>query len=218
MISLLLLLIVGGWAAFLYIRDALNDAPARKRLRENILARQYAVRMAPQSPAAYEQLADSLREAEYLEDAIAMYEKAIDIERRTPQAQGGGWLGSVGVEQKLRLTRLEYAEKVHPEQHGRTLRTRQNMCHGCSQINNPDDRNCSNCGAPLPVNTMFDTLRRSDMRASLFWESAQTLIGLILVALALFLASWMDVLVRLLILMIAVIIFAARLLKNIGPD
>ena len=218
MISLLLLLLVGGWLGYVVARDYLYEAPARKQRRDKILARQEGVKASPQSPAAYEQLADALRDADYLEDAIACYEKAMEMERRTLQPQGGGWLGGAGVEQKLRLTRLEYAEKVHPEQHGRTLRTRQNICHQCGNLNMPDARNCVNCGLPLPVNTMFDTLRRPDMRSSILWEGAQLFIGLTLVGIALYIASWMEVLLRLTILFATVVVLAWRFLKSIGPD
>lgn len=218
MISILILAVVGGWVGYLYLRDALLEGPNRQRRRDRVMARQAGVRAAPASPAAHEQLADALRDAEYLEDAIASYEKALDLERRSPTIQGVSALVSVGAEQKLRLTRLELSEKLRPEEHGLTLRTRQGICHLCGNLTMPDERNCPTCGSPLPVNTMWDTMRRSDMRKSILWEGTQLFIGITLVGIALYIASWMPILLRFTVMFATIIVLAWRFLKSVGPD
>jgi hypothetical protein len=218
MISIILLTFAGAWIGYLLLRDALYDAPNRRLRRERVLSRQASVRISPASPAAHEQLADALREADYLEEAIASYEKALSLESRSPVQQGASALSSVGVEHKLRLTRLELAEKLRPEEHGLTLRTRQGVCPQCGNLSMPDERNCATCGFPLPVNTMWDTLRRPDMRSSIIWEGAQMFIGLTIVGIALYVASWMPILLRFAVMLSTVMVLAWRFLKSVGPD
>jgi hypothetical protein len=217
-VTLLLLILIVGWAAWIYAQDNGGDREGQARRRAKVAERQEAVRQNPTSPAAYEQLGDAFREADYLRDAVLCYEKAIELESRGGLSIGSGWIGGAGVEQKLRLAQLELAQKERPEEHGMTLRTRQQVCHSCGALAMPGDRNCTTCGAPLSVNTMFDTMRHADMRRSLVQESVHFVIGMTIVAVALFVASEMPVLIRFSIAFATVIVLGWRVLKCVGPD
>jgi hypothetical protein len=209
---------IGGWIAWIVAQDSGGDREGRARRRQRVLECREAVAQNPTSAAAYEQLGDSCREAGYLQDAISCYEKAIDLESRGGLNIGAGWIGGAGLEQKLRLARLELSEKEHPEEHGMTLRTRQQVCHSCGALAMPGDRNCTTCGTPLPVNTMFDTVRHADMRRSLAQESVHFVIGTVIVVVALFVASGMPILMRISIIFSTAIVLAWRMLKRVGPD
>jgi hypothetical protein len=217
-ITLLLLVLISGWIAWIVAQDYGGDREDRARRRQKVEACREAVAQNPTSASAHEQLGDAFREADYPRDAALCYEKAIELESRGGLNIGAGWVGGAGVEQKLRLAQLELSEKEHPEEHGRTLRTRQQVCHSCGALAMPGDRNCTNCGAALAVNTMFDTVRHADMRRSLFQESVSFVIGMTIVAVSLFVASQMPVLLRFSIAFSTAIVLAWRVLKRVGPD
>jgi len=217
-ITLLLLVLIGGWISWIVAQDYGGDREGRARRRHKILEWREAVAQNPTSAAAYEQLGDAFREAEYFPDAIVCYEKAIELESRGGLNDGAGWIGGAGVEQKLRLARLELSEKERPEEHGRTLRTRQQVCLSCGALAMPGDRNCTTCGAPLAVNTMFDTIRHADIRRALVQESTHFVLGMAIVGVALFVASGMPALLRCTIAFSTAIVLAWRLLKRVGPD
>ena len=220
MIGLFLLLAIGGWIAWPYIQDMRAERRVDERILERVAHRQYLVVHAPHSPASHEQLADALREAGKLEDAIAEYEKSIALEATAGVYAGGGagYIGGGGVEQKLRLARLELDERREPEKHGQTLRTRQQPCMQCGNLANPGERLCPTCGAPLPTDTFFDTLRDPDMRSIIVKEATEFAVILGVTGIALYLTGWLRLEVRLVVFFAAAIVLANRFLKRIGPD
>lgn len=88
------------------------------------------------------------------------------------------------------------------------------MCRVCASLGLPEDRDCRNCGAPLPVDGFFDTLRHDGIRQSLVREMVQAGIMLLVIGIALLIASWMPIEIRGAIAIAALIVIPLRLLKN----
>jgi tetratricopeptide (TPR) repeat protein len=219
MLSLLLLTLVIFWMVRDYLQDSIagkqeKDQLARRtELRRSVLARN------PGSPAAHETLGDALRAEGDLPAAIAAYEEALSLAKYIPAgAADGGWLSGAGLENKLRLTRSEMAQKQDPEKFGMTMRTRQQVCRVCTYLGQPTDRDCRNCGAPLPVDGFFDTLRHEGIRHSLLGEAIQAGVMLTVICVALLIASWMPIEIRGAIAIAALIVIPMRLLKKFGGD
>ena len=109
MFALILLVLLAVWIFADYGREArarrMDDERRAKKatLRRVLLARE------PESPASFERLGDALREADDPSEAIACYEEALELRRSIP-----GDTASFGLENKLRLARLEQNERDHP--------------------------------------------------------------------------------------------------------
>jgi ribosomal protein L40E len=219
MISLLLLALVVYWL----VRDYLQDSIAGKQEKDQ-LARRTNLRRAmlarnPGSPAAHETLGDALRAEGDLPAALAAYEEALSLAKYIPAgAVDGGWLSGAGLENKLRLTRSEMAQRQDPEKFGMTMKTRQQVCRVCAALGQPEDRDCRNCGSPLPVDGFFDTLRHEGIRHSLVGEAIQAGVLLTVICIALLIASWMPIEIRGVIAIAALIVIPMRLLKKFGGD
>jgi tetratricopeptide (TPR) repeat protein len=215
--GILLLLAVVGWLAWPYIQDRLMYQRQDDRILEKVVNRRHQVTLAPQSPASHEQLGDALREANKLEDALASYERALALEEQQP-VNGAGWLSGGGIEHKIKLTQMELAERQNPDQHGQSLRTRQQACVKCGHLANPGDRMCPTCGAPLPVDTILDTIRDPDMRQMIIREASEFAVILTVIGIALWTTHWLTIQNRMIVLFAAVIVLSFRFLKRVGPD
>jgi hypothetical protein len=77
---------------------------------------------------------------------------------------------------------------------------------------------CETCGAPLPVNSMFDTWRNGDMRKSLTFEALQAGASLTIISVCLLYANSLEPLMRFTVLFSAVLAITGRFLKRVGPD
>ncbi|MDX1935081.1 MAG: zinc ribbon domain-containing protein [Capsulimonadales bacterium] len=213
---MILLFGVVGWLAWPYIQDLLQQQRTDDRIMEKVMHRRQLVAQAPHSPASHEQLADALREANKLEDAIAEYELALRLEEQ--YAPAGGWHGGGGIEQKLKLTRMELGERQDPDKHGISLRTRQQPCTQCGHLANPGERMCPTCGAPLPVDSFWDTVRDPAMREMIVREASEFAIILAVIGIALWMTGWLTLEIRLVTFFAAFIVLCFRFLKRVGPD
>ena len=209
------LLVVGVswmlWDAFTEWREAQN---AKARSRQKVRMRQQILAVAPNAPGSYEALGDAMRDADYYAEAVACYEEAIDLAAKQGGPGGGGWVAGAGLETKLKLARMEVQEKIAPS-YGQTMRTRQQICRSCGYLNLPEAVYCSTCDGPLPVNTMLDTLKNDSMRRSIAQETAQAAAVLSIILLAVYIASWMPLLMRVALAAAAIIVIPIRLLKKI---
>ena len=214
MLAVILLLGVGLWMGWAYSAEWREEREAQKRNIQKVRMRQQILSRAPHSPGSYEALGDAMRDAFYYQEAVACYEEAIDLAKQQGGPGGGGWVAGAGLETKLKLARFEMQEKIAPS-YGQTMRTRQQICRSCGYLNLPEAVHCSTCDAPLPVNTMLDTLRNDSMRRSIAQETAQACAMLAIILLAVYIASWMPLLMRGTLAISAVIVIPIRLLKKI---
>lgn len=219
MISLFLLALVALWIAWPYIQDRRADKQEIGRLGEKIEMRRAMVAKMPQSPSAQEALGDALREAGKVHNAIAAYQAALDLEAKSA-ARGetnGAALGGTGLEQKIRLTKLE-ADQSHGgvAGYGTTLETRQQVCRRCGALNAPQDPTCASCGETLLADRFFDTWRRDDHRTKIKREVIESLVMIHVVLLALYFASWLPLEVQGTLGISATGVLLWRLLKRIG--
>ena len=214
MIAVSLLLCVIFWMAWSWSRDWLEARHEQKRRELKIQMRQQILAASPNSPGSYEALGDAMRDANFYADAAACYEEAIDMASKQGGPGGAGWIAGAGLETKLKLARLERAEQAAPS-YGHTMKTRQQLCRQCGYLNLPQAVSCSTCSAPLPVDSMFDTLRNDDMRGAIVRETTQMVAMLSIVLVAVWIVSSMPLLLRLTITISAVIVIPIRLLKLI---
>ena len=215
--GILLILFVIGWMVWDWIRDTqAAHREAARRVQKVALRRRY-LSTAPDSPAAYEQLGDAMREADDPTEAIACYEEAIQLAQASPNGPAGsGWIAGAGLENKLRLARLELAEAVSPAQYGQTMETRQQVCRTCGHLGMPDDTVCRICNAPLPVASMLDTLRNKAMRQGIIGETAMFCLMFGIIILAVCITNSLPVMLRGAIFIVALLVIPLRLLKKWG--
>jgi hypothetical protein len=215
---IILLVIIGIYVGVDMFRDYLAEKRERDRRAHKAALRRQFLSRSPDSPAAFELLGDALREADDPQEAMRCYEKALELAANSPpgSATGAGLFAGSGVETKLRLARLEFAETVDPASLGHTMRTRQQICRTCGFLGQAGERDCGQCGAPLPVDTMADAWNHDVMRKSIVSESIQAGIMILIVVVCLFVASWMSIEARGCIGIAAIIVIPIRLLKKIG--
>jgi tetratricopeptide (TPR) repeat protein len=208
------------WIAWTYLSDYRVAWREKKWRDEKVAMRRQVLARSPDSPAVLESLGDAMRERGDLSEAISCYEEALFMAGRM-SVTGAGGLGDVaggGLENKLRLTRMELAQERDPAAFNATLRTREQVCSRCGALALPFVTQCETCGAPLPVNSMFDTWRNNDMRKSLTFEALHAGASLTIISICLLYASTLEPLMKFTVLFSAVIAIAARLLKRVGPD
>ncbi len=154
--------------------DARHDAD---RLDEKIEAHWRLLARTPDSPAAHEAPGDVLRAAGRADEAVAWYQAALDLE--TKAAAGGQPFGA-GLAAGGRGWRTSCAWRgTTPRAAGSSPTARRwrrgSRCAGAAGAERPLDRACGSCGALLPVDSLFDTLRGDRMRRDIFRETANTL-------------------------------------------
>lgn len=217
MFSVLLLFSVAGWVAWTYYADRRETRGDDHRREEIVETRRRVAERLPDSPAAQEALGDALRAAGRPAEAVVCYEQALareaEIDENGPQRADT----SVGIENKLRLTRTEVELAGRPA-YGETMATRQQVCRTCGALNGPQTPNCAACGAPLPVDSFFDTLRNHQARRDIGGQTAEFVAMMAVVLLALTIASWLPLEVKGVLLMSTTIVLAWRFLKRIGGD
>lgn len=219
MLSLFLLAAVIFWMARDYLQDSIAEKQEKIQLARRTELHRAMLARSPGSPAAHEKLGDALRTEGDLSAAADAYTEALSLTKYLPSGtMDGGWLSGAGLENKLRLTRSEIAQRKDPEKFGLTTKTRQQICRACAFLGQPEDRDCRNCGAPLPVNGFLDTLRHDGIRHSLIGEAIQAGVLLLVIGIALIIASWMPVEIRGALAIAALIVIPMRLLKKFGGD
>ncbi len=217
--AVFLLVLVFGWIVWSSVSDAHRDRSEARRQAQKIALRRRILENQPESVAAYEQLGDALRAANFPQDAADCFARAIALEAEHP-ATGSGMFAGSGLDNKLRLTRLEAAQDAGLTRatYGQTIRTRQQICRQCGMLGHPTDTECQVCGAPLPVDGFFDTLKNKKMVRSMTRETIEAMTMVFVIGIALSLASWMPMEIRATIAIAALPVIAWRFLKSIGPD
>ena len=219
MISLFLLALLALWIAWPYLQDRRADKQEAGRLGEKIELRRAMTLRAPESPSAQEAFGDALREAGKIHNALAAYQTALDLEAKSA-ARGetnGAALGGTGLDQKIRLTKLE-ADQMHggAAGYGTTLETRQQVCRRCGALNEARATACASCGDTLLADRFFDTWRRDDHRTKIKREVIEMVVMVHVILLALYFASWLPLEVQGTLGISATAVLLWRLLKRIG--
>ena len=218
MISLFLLAILGLWLAWPYLQDRRTDRREAERLDAKVAQRRALAARMPDSPAAHEALGDALREAGKIHGALDAYKAALESQERVTLAGGAtsATLGGTGLEQKIRLGRLE-AEQTHDgARFGTTLQTRQQVCRQCGMLCPPQARACDECGRELLVDGFLDTWHRDDHRKKIVRESIELVAMIHIVFLAVYFASWLPIEVQGCLGVSATGVLLWRFLKRIG--
>ncbi|GAB4467423.1 MAG: hypothetical protein OHK0029_39370 [Armatimonadaceae bacterium] len=149
------------------------------------------------------------------EDALAM--APVAAPRTAPVISNAlDHTGGTGLETKLRLTRLELEQMQDPEQFGQTLRTRQPVCRICGNLAGSNDRDCPFCGAPLPVNTLLETMQHQVIRHEILRGGMWVGIHLGIVGICIWLVGWLPPLAKISVIIASVIVIPLRLLQKIG--
>ncbi len=217
MLSFILLAAVAYWLVRDYVQDSIAGRQEKDYLARRTEKRRASLLHNPGFPAAHEGLGDALRAEGDLTGALAAYEEALSLTRYVAAGAGDGvYVSAAGLENKLRSTKSEMAQKEDPAKFGMTVKTRQQICRVCASLSLPDARDCENCGQPLPVDSVFDTLRHDGIRQSLAHEAIQSGVMLLVIGIALLIASWMPLEVRGAIAITALIVIPWRLLKRFG--
>ena len=219
MLAIILLLGVALWIAWPYLADRRTDRREDARLMEKVEMRRSALARAPESASAQEALGDALRDAGRLDEAIACYQKAQEMETRAGQAGDtiAAALGGTGLENKLRVSRLEAAEQAQTV-YGNTLATRQQVCRRCGALNEPSERACTTCGDLLPVDSVLDTVRGDAMRGQIVRESIELVTMVFVVLVALLITSILPLEVKGVLGVSATGVLLWRFLRRIGGN
>lgn len=213
-------LLVAGVALMLlpFLLDVVRERTEAKRYEQKVALRRHFVGTHPDSPSAFENMGDAMREAGYLEEAIASYQIAKELVARGGINKGGGDFHGAGLDSKLRLTHVELAQERTPEQYESTLQTRPPVCPKCGHLGWPGDRDCTACHAALPVDSVFDTWRRKPIRSAILRETAQMVSGLLIIWAAMLFINALPELLRITVSVAACFVIPLRLLKRIDPD
>jgi len=217
--AVFLLVLVFGWIVYSSLSDYRRDRNEARRQAHKVALRRRILENQPESVAAYEQLGDALRAADFALDAADCYQRALVLEADQPNT-GAGMLAGSGLDNKLRLTRLEAAQNAGGARatYGQTIRTRQQICRQCGMLGQYTDTECQTCGASLAVNGFFDTLKNKKMVRSMTRETIEAMTMVFVIGIALSIASWMPLEVKGCIAIASLPVIAWRFLKSIGPD
>ncbi len=218
MISLLLLVLVVAWLARPYLLERQQERQEDARRDEKVELRRAMVARMPESPSAHEALGDALRAAGKVHAAIASYKTALEWQERAAQSgqNTGEGAAGMGLEQKLRLARLEADQTHHAARHGLTLHTRQQICRRCGDLNGPQERHCRTCNNPLPADHLLETWQRDEHRHRIVRESAETFAMILIVLVAVLFASALPIEVQCCVIISTVTVLLFRMLKRIG--
>jgi hypothetical protein len=215
-LALLLIGIVLLLAPFAF--EALADKREQKCYTQKLALRRYHIGLAPESPTSFEHLGDAMREAGHLEEAIASYQISKEMAEKQGGNAGAGYFAGAGIDNKIRLTRIELQAERTPEQVEATLRTRPPVCSKCGHVGFPGDKDCQSCHAPLPTDSFFDTMKHKTIRAEILKETATMLSGWFIIAAALWLISGLPDIIRITVVVVSCFVIPLRLLKRVGPD
>ena len=207
--SQFLLTVVVLLLAYRFVRDSTAESREAARDTQKIQARRDAVHRSPQSPASHESLGDALRDAGRYRDTLIAYENA-ERHGAAGEASGSGLVGGGGLAGKIRLVRLDARQDAErPASHVAQAARRESVCRQCSTVNAPDAMHCAACGLDLPTNSFLETWLRDDIRRPILREARDGAMISAVLLLALYLASWMPIEVKgvLLISTVAVLVF-----------
>lgn len=214
-IGILLLASVGIWLVLSLSRDRREMRGDQARRDAKVAERRLILERMPDSVSAHEGLGDALREAGDLSGALTAYETALRLMATQPNS-GAGQVAGSGLENKVRLTHFELTHD--PAAQGLTLATRQQVCRRCGNLNGPQERACVTCGESLPVDSYFDAWKRDDHRTKILRETAESLAMLVVVVIALAIASGLSREVKGVLLLSTVIVLTWKGLRRVGGD
>ncbi|MBC7804969.1 MAG: hypothetical protein H7145_02345 [Akkermansiaceae bacterium] len=213
--SVFLLLLVALFIAYRFVSDRADEARQTARDTQKIAQRRAALVRAPDSPSAYESLGDALREASRYAEARASYETARGM-MQDHEATGAGHLGGGGLDNKIRLVSLDISEeRERPKSYVAQIVRRETVCRQCGCINAPDAHHCVQCGAGLLTNTFLDAWQRDDVRHPILREVREGAVIISVVLLAVYLASWMPIEIKGVLLLSTIIVLAIKGLRAI---
>jgi ribosomal protein L40E len=216
--SVFILLLVVAFIAMRFLSDRADRTPQWVRDAEKIEQRRAALVRAPDSPASHEFLGDALRAGGRYEEARTAYETARRLmEEHEPR--GAGHIGGGGLDNKLRLVTLDIAEEEERRASYRDRVNRREMvCRRCGYVNAPDASHCDRCEGGLLTNTVADAWRRDDIRHPLLREVREGAAILFVVLLAVYLASWMPIEIKGVLLLSTVIVLVVKGLRAITDN
>ena len=215
MFGTVFLLLVVVWIACGYVSEHIQQTGETRRRSVKAAVRRRMLSVNPDSPTAMEALGDSLRESDQIAEAVECYEKALALASDAPGGSAARHFGP-GIHNKLRLARFEMETSADPGRFGHTMRTRQQVCRTCGILGNPQDRDCRECSAPLPVDSILHTWGHAVMRRAIIAESGMALLKIAIIVLAVGIASALPLLLRVSVGSSALIVIPMRLLKKLG--
>jgi hypothetical protein len=213
--SVFLLLLVAGYIAYRFLSDRADDARQTARDTQKIAQWRAALVRTPNSPASYESLGDALREAGRYVEARNAYQTAQGM-MGEHEATGAGHLGGGGLDNKIRLVSLDISEEQErPSSYVAQVNRREMVCRPCGCINASNASHCMQCGAGLLTDSMFDAWKRDDIRYPILREVREGAVIFAVVLLAVYLASWMPIEVKGVLLLSTVIVLVVKGLRAI---
>lgn len=214
-VSVFLLFLVAGFILYRFVSDKANDARQTARDTQKIALRRAALVREPHSPASYESLGDALREASRYVEARTAYETARGM-MEEHEATGAGHLGGGGLDNKIRLVSLDITEEQErPASYQAQVVLRETVCRQCGCLNAPNATHCVQCEKGLLSNSFIDAWHRDDIRYPILREVREGAIMLVVVLFALYLASWMPMEVKGVLLLSTVIVLVGKGLRAI---
>lgn len=197
---------LSGWA---------DDGRVGVRIAQKIAHRRTVVIRTPESPSAHESLGDALREGNQYGEARQAYERARNL-MESHEATGVGHLGGGGLDNKIRLVLLDITEETERNApYQEQLVRRETICRQCGCLNPPDATHCIQCEKGLLTNTFFEAWRRDDIRHPILREVREGAAVLAVVFLAVYLASWMPIEIKGLLLFSTILVLVVKGLRAI---
>ncbi len=213
--GIFLLLLVAGYIAYRFVADRADDARQASRDTQRIAQRRAALVRDSNAPSSHEAFGDALREASRYREALVAYETAERL-MAGGEATGVGILGGGGIENKIRLTRLDLTEEAErPASYLAQVARRESVCRQCGALNTADATHCVQCGLDLPTNTFLETWHRDEIRRPILREIREGVMIIAVVLLALYLSSWMPIEIQGLLLISTICVLGWKGLKAI---
>jgi ribosomal protein L40E len=210
-----LLLLVAAFIAYRFLSDRAVDARQAARDTEKIALWRAALVRDPHSPASHESLGDALREAGRYTEALRFYETARGM-MEGHEATGAGHLGGGGLDNKIRLVSMDVTEELErPKSYQAQVIRRETICRQCGALNAPDATHCAQCGKGLLSNSFLEAWHRDDIRYPILREVREGAIMVAIVLLALYLASWMPLEIKGVLLLSTIIVLVGKGLRAI---
>lgn len=210
-----LLLLVAAFIAYRFLSDRAADARQTARDTQKIALWRAALVRDPDSPASYESLGDALREAGRYTEALRSYETARGM-MEGHEATGAGHLGGGGLDNKIRLVSMDVTEELErPKSYQAQVIRRETICRQCGMLNAPDATHCTQCGKGLLSNSFLEAWHRDDIRYPILREVREGAIMVAIVLFALYLASWMPLEIKGVLLLATIIVLVGKGLRAI---